>query len=85
MIIEVPEITFVSVEGKGNHNDENGEYQKALEILYGISYTIKMSKKGNNIPNGYFDYVVPPLERLWWFDNSGKLGKKINQSLIGFQ
>jgi hypothetical protein len=70
VIIEVPEITFVAVEGKGNPNDENGEYQKAVEILYGISYTVKMSKKGNNIPNGYFDYVVPPLEGLWWLDNS---------------
>ncbi|GHU27289.1 hypothetical protein FACS1894172_11640 [Spirochaetia bacterium] len=64
VIIEVPEIAFVAVEGKRNPNDEDGEYQKAVEILYGISYTIKMSKKGNNIPNGYFDYVVPPLEGL---------------------
>jgi len=68
MIIDVPEMQFVTVEGKGNPNDENGEYQKAIEILYGIQYTIKMSKKGNNTPNGYFDYVVPPLEGFWWLD-----------------
>ncbi|MDR2191088.1 MAG: GyrI-like domain-containing protein [Candidatus Peribacteria bacterium] len=76
MLIEVPEITFVAVEGKGNPNDENGEYRKALELLYGIQYTIKMSKKGNNIPNGYFDYVVPPLEGLWWFEDNVKTRTK---------
>jgi hypothetical protein len=69
-IINVPEMIFVAVEGKGNPNDENGEYKKAIELLYGIQYTIKMSKKGNNIPAGYFDYVVPPLESLWWLANN---------------
>jgi hypothetical protein len=66
VIIKVPEIVFVAVDGKGNPNETDGEYKKALEILYGIQYTIKMSKKGTSIPNGYFDYVVPPLEGLWW-------------------
>jgi hypothetical protein len=66
MIIDIPEMYFVAIEGKGNPNEKDGEYQKALEILYGIQYTIKMSKKGKNIPKGYFDYVVPPLEGLWW-------------------
>jgi len=69
MMIDVPEMQFVVVAGKGNPNDENGEYQKAIEVLYGIQYIIKMSKKGNNTPNGYFDYVVPPLEGFWWLDN----------------
>ncbi|MDR0305810.1 MAG: GyrI-like domain-containing protein [Chitinispirillales bacterium] len=69
-IIDVPEIQFVAVEGRGNPNDKDGEYQNALEVLYGIQYTIKMSKKGNCIPAGYFDYVVPPLEGLWWLDNN---------------
>ena len=76
MIIDVPEITFVAVEGKGNPNDKNGEYHKAMELLYGIEYTIKMSKMGTNIPNGYFDYVVPPLEGLWWVDNSTTIPPK---------
>ena len=70
MVIDVPEMQFVAVEGRGNPNDENGEYQKAIEILYGIQYTIKMSKKGNSAPNGYFDYVVPPLEGFWWLDGN---------------
>jgi hypothetical protein len=68
-IIDVPEMLFVAVEGKGNPNDEGGEYQKAIEILYSVQYTIKMSKKGNSVPAGYFDYVVPPLEGLWWLDS----------------
>src|SRR5215510_6974256 len=68
-IVKVGEIQFVAVEGRGNPNDENGEYQRAIEILYGVQYTIKMSKKGNKTPKGYFDYVVPPLEGFWWLDN----------------
>jgi len=68
MQIDIPEITFVAIEGKGNPNDKDGEYQKALEIIYGMQYIIKMSKKGDYTPNGYFDYVVPPLEGLWWSD-----------------
>ena len=71
MIIDVPEMHFVAIEGKGNPNEENGEYQQALGVLYGVQYTIKMSKMGNRIPDGYFDYVVPPLEGLWWLDNNG--------------
>ena len=70
MIIDVPSMQFVAVEGKGNPNDENGEYQKAIAVLYGVQYTIKMSKKGNDAPAGYFDYVVPPLEGFWWLDNN---------------
>ena len=75
-IINVPEIAFVAVEGKGDPNEENGEYKKAVELLYTIQYTIKMSKKGSNIPEGYFDYVVPPLEGFWWFDNNAKIPPK---------
>lgn len=74
-IIKIPAMNFVAVSGKGNPNEEGGEYKSALELLYGISFTIKMSKmalkKDPNawqIPN-YFDYVVPPLEGLWWQEN----------------
>jgi len=70
MIINVPEMCFVAVEGKGDPNDKNGEYQKALGILYSIQFTIKMSKMGNNKLDGYFDYVVPPLEGFWWVENN---------------
>lgn len=69
MLIQVPKITFIRIEGSGNPNSENGEYQEALQLLYGLSFAIKMSKLGNNKVEGYFDYVVPPLEGLWWQDN----------------
>jgi hypothetical protein len=75
-LITVPEITFVSVAGKGNPNDSDGEYKRAVEILYAIQYTIKMSKKGTYIPDGYFDYVVPPLEGFWWTDSVADIKNK---------
>lgn len=64
-IIEVPEMLFIKIDGKGNPNQENGEYQRAVEILYALSYAIKMTPKSRLAPRGYFDYVVPPLEGLW--------------------
>ena len=64
-IIKVPAMNFVAVDGQGSPNDPDGEYKKALEALYAIQYTIKMSKMGSSKPDGYFDYVVPPLEGLW--------------------
>ena len=69
-VIKVPEIIFAAIDGKGNPNEPNGEYQSAIGVLYGIQYTIKMSKKGAVVPKGYFDYVVPPLEGLWWLSNN---------------
>lgn len=68
MIIDVPEINFFMVEGEGNPNTSSS-YKEAIEILYGMSYTIKMSKMNDNKPEGYFDYVVPPLEGLWWAED----------------
>ena len=67
-LIEVPPIQFIMVEGAGNPNSENSAYADAMEILYGISWTIKMSKMGDEKLEGYFEYVVPPLEGLWWID-----------------
>ena len=64
-IITIPKMNFVAVRGKGNPNDEYGNYKKAIAVLYGIEFTVKMSKKGNRKIDGYFDYVVPPLEGLW--------------------
>lgn len=76
MLVDVPEMNFIMVDGKGNPNDEGGEYQSAVEILYALSYTIKMSKKGSYNIEGYFEYVVPPLEGLWWMENDGMDFKK---------
>lgn len=66
MLVDVPNIKFIMVQGKGNPNNKNGEYQEALQLLYALSFTIKMSKMGQNKIEGYFEYVVPPLEGLWW-------------------
>lgn len=65
-IIEVPPITYVAVRGSGDPNEESGAYQQAIAVLYAISYTIKMSKKGVRQIDGYVDFVVPPLEGFWW-------------------
>lgn len=67
-IIEVPKMNYIAVRGSGDPNDENGEYKKAIGLLYAIAFTIKMSKKGDHKIEGYFDYVVPPLEGFWWQD-----------------
>ena len=65
-IIEIPEMNYVAVRGKGNPNEPDGEYKAAMNLLYGIAFTIKMSYKGSHKIDGYFSYVVPPLEGLWW-------------------
>lgn len=64
-IVNVPPINYIAVRGKGDPNDEGGEYKQSIGLLYAIAYTIKMSKKGHQM-EGYFDYVVPPLEGFWW-------------------
>ena len=64
--VSVPAMNYIAVRGKGDPNVEGGEYKQAIELLYGIAYTIKMSKKGDHQIEGYFDYVVPPLEGFWW-------------------
>ena len=68
-IVTVPKMNYIAVRGKGNPNEEDGEYKRSIELLYGIAYTIKMSKKGDHKIEGYFDYVVPPLEGFWWQDD----------------
>lgn len=68
-IVTVPPMSYVAVRGKGDPNPEGGEYQSTLPLLYGIAFTIKMSKKGSRSIEGYFDFVVPPLEGFWWQDS----------------
>lgn len=65
-IVTVPAMNFVSVLGHGDPNEEDGEYKQSIGLLYGIAYTIKMSRKGDHQIDGYFDFVVPPLEGFWW-------------------
>lgn len=67
-LVDVPSMNFLAVRGRGDPNAAGGEYQAAMSLLYGIAFTIKMSKKGDHRIDGYFDYVVPPLEGFWWQD-----------------
>ncbi len=65
-IVTVPKMNFIAVRGQGDPNAEDGEYKASIGLLYGIAFTIKMSKKSDHQIAGYFDYVVPPLEGFWW-------------------
>ena len=65
-IVDVPPMNYLAVRGVGDPNAEGGEYQRSIELLYGVAYAIKMSKKGDHRMDGYFDFVVPPLEGFWW-------------------
>lgn len=69
-IVEVPAMNYIAVRGQGDPNDEKEEYAQALGLLYGIAFTIKMSYKGDHKIQGYFEYVVPPLEGFWWQENT---------------
>ncbi len=68
-IVEIPKMNYIAVRGKGNPNEENGDYKNTIPLLYGVAYTIKMSYKGTHKIDGFFEYVVPPLEGFWWQDN----------------
>lgn len=68
VIIEIPKMNYIAVRGQGNPNEEDGDYKAAIGLLYGIAFTLKMSYKGNHQIEGFFEYVVPPLEGFWWQD-----------------
>ena len=67
-IVNVPRANYIAVRGKGDPNEEGGAYQKAVGILYAIAYTLKMSGRTDHKIDGFFEYVVPPLEGFWWQD-----------------
>lgn len=82
-IIDVPTMKFLMVDGKGNPNEPEGEYQTAIKLLYSFYFTIKMGLKfapATDVPEGYVDYTVSPLESLWWFNdlNDTDVSKKDN-------
>ena len=70
VLVEIPEMNFIAVSGKGDPNEESGKYSNAMNLLYGIAYTLKMSYKGDYKISGFFEYVVPPLEGFWWQDGT---------------
>lgn len=65
-IVDVPKMNYIAVRGKGDPNEEGGEYKRAVGILYAVAYTLKMSYKSDYHIEGFFEYVVPPLEGFWW-------------------
>lgn len=67
-IIRIPKMNFIAVNGKGNPNEADGEYSQSIQLLYGVAYTLKMSYKTDYKMDGFFQYVVPPLEGFWWID-----------------
>ncbi|MDO4318607.1 MAG: GyrI-like domain-containing protein [Lachnospiraceae bacterium] len=69
-LVEVPAMNYIAVRGKGDPNAEDSEYKQSIGLLYGVAFTIKMSKMGDHRINGYFDYVVPPLEGFWWQEHT---------------
>ena len=68
-IVNVPTANYIAVRGKGNPNTPDGEYQQAIRVLYAVAYTLKMSYKTDYKIEGFFEYVVPPLEGFWWQEN----------------
>ena len=70
-IVDIPPMNYIAVRGKGDPNDENGEYKQAIEVLYALAYTLKMSYKTDYKIDGFFEYVVPPLEGFWQSENGG--------------
>ena len=67
-IVTVPQANYIAVRGTGNPNEEGGSYQQAIGVLYAVAYTLKMSYKTDYRIEGFYDYVVPPLEGFWWQD-----------------
>lgn len=80
-LIEVPRMDYVAVYGRGDPNEEGGEYKTAIGALYSVAFTLKMSKLGDHRIDGYFDYVVPPLEGLWWQEGGGGIDLARKSSL----
>lgn len=72
-VVDVPKMNYIAVRGAGDPNKEDGEYKRSIGLLYAIAFTLKMSKLGSHKIEGYFDYVVPPLEGFWWQDGGGTI------------
>lgn len=69
VIVNVPKANYIAIKGKGDPNAEDGDYQRAIGVLYAVAYTLKMSYKTDYKISGFYEYVVPPLEGFWWQDN----------------
>lgn len=72
-IIQVPKMNYIAIRGRGDPNLEEGTYQQAIGVLYAVAYTLKMSYKTEHTMEGFFEYVVPPLEGFWWQDDAQEI------------
>ena len=72
-IVNVPAANYIAVRGTGDPNEEGGTYQQAIGVLYAVAYTLKMSYKTDYRIEGFYDYVVPPLEGFWWQDAAERI------------
>ena len=72
-IVTVPRMNYIAVRGQGDPNEEGGAYQQAVSVLYAVAYTLKMSAKADHRIEGFFDYVVPPLEGFWWQEGAAEV------------
>ena len=84
-VVKVPRINYLAVRGSGDPNVEDGEYKQSIGLLYGVAYAIKMSKKSTHHIEGYFDFVVPPLEGFWWQEDTHGVDYAHKENLSGFQ
>lgn len=83
-IVDIPKANYIAVRGKGDPNEEGGAYQQAISVLYAVAYTLKMSYKTDYKIEGFFEYVVPPLEGFWWQEHVKGWIILINPLFIGF-
>ncbi len=72
-IVTVPKMNYIALRGRGDPNEESGEYKNSIGLLYAIAFIVKLSYKGSHKIDGYFEYVVPPLEGFWWQDGFGEI------------
>ena len=84
-IVTVPKANYIAVRGKGNPNEEGGAYQQAIGVLYAVAYTLKMSYKTDHRIDGFFEYVVPPLEGFWWQENTDGVDYNDKSAFISSQ
>lgn len=82
VFVNVPRMNYLAVRGKGDPNDNDGDYKKSIGLLYGVAYTIKMSKLGDHKIEGYFDYVIPPLEGFWRQECGGPIDYARKESFL---
>lgn len=80
-IVEVSPATFIAVRGHGDPNEEDGDYKRSVPLLYGIVYAVKMPKKSDHRMDGYFDFVVPPLEGFWWQSGTNGMDNALKDDL----